>query len=814
MRTLAKKTTSIQTLKRWDKSANNGYKKGVAWDKLLGILSKKGDKKGVTEMLKTMQNSKAKPSTYTYNCLMNVQQSYTDVKRCIGDMRKLRVNPDQFTVMTILKLTRRFKGEPDTVWMLLDEEEENLQLDQKSLNNYLCLLQETILREWYKSEEAMRRLHVLLSRMRDQELLDNVSINTVIRLLLWDKLTMWDNEKLFRAAFGSSPNPQRPITLQILDSSGPRSVDITTYNILIARTGSWVEFEQLIQRLEIKGLVPDIVTLNSIISATSECTPEELFRRMDLVLKYASKANIRLDIGIVKAFVRQTCVAGLGNVLLDSIVNVRVENKFSERLLNFWSDLTRDVHLDRSALEPIVLWIRRNEECVDSVIWRILEFLDRTGLRKAGELTKQIAPEWIKNKKLQGHKPESCLLCTAALLEFTEDASARVSIWNSIIGFAASTGNLTEAKRLVDLMVKDNCMPTEFTFHNLIFAISRSGVSTKLDYVLQEMIKYKITPSHRTLTNVLKCHMNNHRYSHAFRDWDSMIKNFRIKPDSEAWEQVLEVARRARSFRHGRKYFETMRSSMVTPTVNCWNSFLGVNSAKSFEVYEEMKNHVVPDHKTLSILLGCLWSREVNGVDRQKYFEMGKEFFHKIFPNTHGVIPNQRNFAAFLDLAERYGEVSEIREIKEEMDRRFDAFTPEAKVGVIGGVKFKNGLGRSTSEKDIAKKTRKFLQIIEDFGYKRQLSALPVLAEHDIRFKDQRISSLDLHAEKKALAYLLESGIREPFVSVSARMCADCHHAYSIASQMFGVVIRCEDTYGLHVFGKDGSCSCKNHWRT
>ena len=67
---------------------------------------------------------------------------------------------------------------------------------------------------------------------------------------------------------------------------------------------------------------------------------------------------------------------------------------------------------------------------------------------------------------------------------------------------------------------------------------------------------------------------------------------------------------------------------------------------------------------------------------------------------------------------------------------------------------------------------------------------------------------LSLHAEKKALAGQLALGYASPRLSVTRRMCADCHAFFEAVSKYAGRSIVCTDARVRHVF-TNGRCSCR-----
>ena len=76
---------------------------------------------------------------------------------------------------------------------------------------------------------------------------------------------------------------------------------------------------------------------------------------------------------------------------------------------------------------------------------------------------------------------------------------------------------------------------------------------------------------------------------------------------------------------------------------------------------------------------------------------------------------------------------------------------------------------------------------------------------------EQQEGSLQLHAEKKALAMLLSHGEDELSVSINFNACVDCHEFFKISSQMLGRRIQLHQPQMTHTF-IDGNCSCNDRW--
>merc|ERR1712193_524104 len=75
----------------------------------------------------------------------------------------------------------------------------------------------------------------------------------------------------------------------------------------------------------------------------------------------------------------------------------------------------------------------------------------------------------------------------------------------------------------------------------------------------------------------------------------------------------------------------------------------------------------------------------------------------------------------------------------------------------------------------------------------------------------QQEESLQLHAEKKALAMLLSHGEDELRVSINFNACMDCHEFFKISSKILSNRIQLRQPQMTHTF-IDGNCSCNDRW--
>ena len=77
---------------------------------------------------------------------------------------------------------------------------------------------------------------------------------------------------------------------------------------------------------------------------------------------------------------------------------------------------------------------------------------------------------------------------------------------------------------------------------------------------------------------------------------------------------------------------------------------------------------------------------------------------------------------------------------------------------------------------------------------------------------EQQERSLQLHAEKKALAGLLACSEVDLNVYIEFNACMDCHAFFKCSSLMLGRMIYLHQPKMVHKF-TEGSCSCNDRWR-
>merc|ERR1711977_787631 len=77
--------------------------------------------------------------------------------------------------------------------------------------------------------------------------------------------------------------------------------------------------------------------------------------------------------------------------------------------------------------------------------------------------------------------------------------------------------------------------------------------------------------------------------------------------------------------------------------------------------------------------------------------------------------------------------------------------------------------------------------------------------------REQQERSLQLHAEKKALAGILSQGEDELSVSINFDACMDCHEFFKSSSRMQGCRILLRQPQMTHTF-IDDNCSCNDQW--
>ena len=93
-------------------------------------------------------------------------------------------------------------------------------------------------------------------------------------------------------------------------------------------------------------------------------------------------------------------------------------------------------------------------------------------------------------------------------------------------------------------------------------------------------------------------------------------------------------------------------------------------------------------------------------------------------------------------------------------------------------------------------------ELMAECEHRLDTSSYPEMPQHLAR------KLLRNHAEKKALAFLLEQSSQDLVVNVNMRMCADCHRFYAaVSKRVTSRLIVCNDRHSQHRF-QNGECSC------
>eukprot|EP00747_Dinoflagellata_sp_TGD_P130917 gnl/TRDRNA2_/TRDRNA2_174892_c3_seq6.p1 gnl/TRDRNA2_/TRDRNA2_174892_c3~~gnl/TRDRNA2_/TRDRNA2_174892_c3_seq6.p1 ORF type:complete len:237 (+),score=41.03 gnl/TRDRNA2_/TRDRNA2_174892_c3_seq6:122-832(+) len=166
-------------------------------------------------------------------------------------------------------------------------------------------------------------------------------------------------------------------------------------------------------------------------------------------------------------------------------------------------------------------------------------------------------------------------------------------------------------------------------------------------------------------------------------------------------------------------------------------------------------------------------------------------------------------FRVLIDSCRAFDDANGASRVQAMVDRLgLTALTPVAVTVVQGSERrYENGIiGEGVED---ARKL--WFELRQQTTYIPQLRSLPwAFMQHSSL--EQQEASLQLHAEKKALATLLARGEGQLKVSINFNACMDCHEFFKSASLWLERSIELSQPKLMHTFA-DGRCSCMDRWR-
>jgi len=366
----------------------------------------------------------------------------------------------------------------------------------------------------------------------------------------------------------------------------------------------------------------------------------------------------------------------------------------------------------------------------------------------------------------------------------------------------AGTSQSPELVTLVDKIVEDRGLVTDAPFWiSKLGALGRCGDLLAVEAAIR---RREIFLDVGVFNAAIHAFVQVGDLSKAMGIYREMI-SAKLEPDYVTFVTLLHGCQKAVDVEQAFDLVRQMRERGIRVGTKTSTVLIGVLCAanrleSAVEVYRNMINSEIrPETRTyVSLLDGCR---------REKSLKTALMLFTEA-QNVLGKDEVKALRPTLLKVSEACEDVQRARQVKEALmvDEDYN-FKPIAEFSMKG--EKRQCWSGSDGCKDAASACRKLTMEIQcNTKYKPNYAALPLLFRQGFHKKERMDTSLLFHAEKKALAILLEAGEHNPRITVNLRMCIDCHEFFKEASGYLGVPITVVDLQTTHQF-RWGSCSCK-----
>ena len=422
-------------------------------------------------------------------------------------------------------------------------------------------------------------------------------------------------------------------------------------------------------------------------------------------------------------------------------------------------------------------------------------------------------------------------------------------LYSAAIGAMASCGQADQAVRLLAEMHELGVRPNVVTYSAAISACNKAGGRGGLALELMEQMRSRgVVPNVITYNTLISALGGSGMVDEAVSQLGEMTTRDALKPDVISINAAISACEKGGQAARAGGLLEEMPARGLQPTVVSYNGVISAWAAEgeweeAQRVLTSMASSGTPPN--LVSLNAALYAAANGGEWRPALALLAA------MPTKYGVQPDVVSFGSTMlavsaageldegflllgraantlgavSLKETYvlhmtlltacrdaGDLGRAETVQTLMhSRNLVALAPVA-AATIGGVKLEYENGRTPADSALA--TRLLVEAVtRSTSYSTQYHALPFDFIQKSSPKQQQ-SSLQHHAEKKALSALLEGGVASTDlrISVNIKMCADCHTFMKGASEMLGRKICVHEPGLVHSF-ENGMCTCDDMWR-
>ncbi|PWA88497.1 pentatricopeptide (PPR) repeat-containing protein [Artemisia annua] len=344
------------------------------------------------------------------------------------------------------------------------------------------------------------------------------------------------------------------------------------------------------------------------------------------------------------------------------------------------------------------------------------------------------------------------------------ESAPSVSVSNALINMYAKSGNISNAKRVFDMI---SCLKDTVSWTSMVISLAQHGFGAESLELFERMLSCDIKPDHITYVGVISActHMGLVKEGRDY--FKLMQEKHRIEPTPSHYACMIDLLGRAGKLEEAWNFIKNMP---IEPDVIGWGSLL----SSSFV------------HKNMDLA------------------KVAAEKLLLIDPDNSGA------YSALANVYSACGKWDNAAEIRKSMkskqvkkEQGFSWVQIRNQVHVFGAD------DNVHPERDeIYQNMAEIWKGIKKLGFVPKTEA--VLHDLDEEVKEEILMH---HSEKLAIAYALMKTPKNSTLRImkNLRVCKDCHLAIKFISKLVGREIIVRDATRFHHF-KDGACSCRDYW--
>ncbi|KAF8390777.1 hypothetical protein HHK36_025305 [Tetracentron sinense] len=338
-----------------------------------------------------------------------------------------------------------------------------------------------------------------------------------------------------------------------------------------------------------------------------------------------------------------------------------------------------------------------------------------------------------------------------------------IALETAIIDLYVKCGSLEYAREIFDRMQERNLV----SWSTMISGYGVHGHGIEALDLFDDMKKGSTKPDHITFVSILSACSHAGLIAEGWRCFNSMIRDFEVRPRSEHYACMVDLLGRAGQMKEAREFIESMP---IKPDAGVWGALLGA-----------CRIH-------LNVELAELAAKSL--------FELDAE--------------NPGRYVLLSNIYTSLGRREEADQIRALMKRKgVKKIAGHTIIEVKNKVyKFVVGDRWNPQTDAIYAELERLMERIREEGYMPDTN----FVLHDVE-EETKEKMLYVHSEKLAIVFGLLNSVPESVIRIkkNLRVCGDCHTATKFISKVTGREIIVRDAHRFHHF-KGGACSCGDYW--